>query len=244
MRRLCLCGEDLISIFIVKPTGSRTSDIHMQKLRNKLVQALKPKFAKIVELGISPQRVLDIGIANDSYLECKSTFPTARYDGIDFIDTGVLMFSGDRFYQRNLEESGSLTGLDPIYDVIIANHVLEHLNRGREVFGELCHLLAPGGYLYVEIPSLRTAYHPKRHGRYHFHDDPTHRRFYVLEDLANLAIDSNCKIISCGPATTWLKDAISLPRAIFSVLRGGSWGPYLLHFQQKIDHILVQRQRE
>lgn len=213
----------------------------MQILRNLVVRGLKPKFAKLAALSRTPRRILDIGIANDSYLECKAVFPTAGYDGIDFIDSAVKMVSGDRFYQCNLEDRESLDGLEPVYDVIIANHVLEHLGRGREVFSELCHLLAPGGLLYVEIPSLRTAYRPKRLGNYHFHDDPTHRRFYVLEDLANLAIDCNCRVVSCGPASTWLKDILSLPRAALGVLRGGLWGPYLLHFQRKIDHIIVQR---
>lgn len=216
----------------------------MQYLRKLVVRRLKPKFSKLAATGLTPRRILDIGIANDSYLECKAVYPTAAYDGIDFVDAGVQMASGDRFFQLNLEERGSLTGLDAVYDVIIANHVLEHLDRGQVVFSELCRLLAPGGLLYVEVPSLRTAYRPKRRGSYHFHDDPTHRRFYLLENLANLAIDCNCRVVSCGPASTWLKDMLSLPRAAIGVLLGGVWGPYLLHFQRKIDHILVQRRSE
>jgi hypothetical protein len=100
---------------------------------------------------------------------------------------------------------------------------------------------APGGLRYVEVPSLRTAHSPKRRGSYHFHDDSTHKRFYVLEQLANVAIDDNCRVVSCGPASTWLKDMLALPRAALGFARSGVWGPYLLHFQRKIDHILVQR---
>jgi len=140
-----------------------------------------------------------------------------------------------------LEEKDSLFDFSSTYDVIMVNHVLEHLERGLDLFSELCLLLAPGGYMYVEFPSLRTAYHSKRSGSYHFHDDPTHRRFYILEDLANSAIECNCKIVSCGPASTWLKDLLSLPRAAVSAFCGGESGPYLLHFQRKIDHILVRR---
>lgn len=213
----------------------------MKFLKKFIVRIMKPKFSIIAAIRGSPKRILDIGIANNSYLECKLVFPAATYDGIDFMDTGIKMLHGDRFFRRNLEEQNSLSDLGSVYDVIIVNHVLEHLERGQDVFVELCHLLAPGGCMYVEFPSLRTAHQRKRLGSYHFHDDPTHRRFYILEDLANSAIGCDCQILSCGPASTWLKDVLSPPRAAVSALRGGEWGPYLLHFQRKIDHILVQR---
>jgi SAM-dependent methyltransferase len=210
-------------------------------MKSSIVRRLKPKFSKLAAVRAAPQRILDIGIANDSYLECKLVFPTAAYDGIDSWMQDLKMINGDRFFIRNLEDEDSLSDLGPIYDVIIVNHVIEHLKRGQDVFSELCRLLVPGGYMYVEFPSLRTAHQRKRRGSYHFHDDPTHRRFYLLEDLANSAIESNCQIVSCGPASTWLKDVLSVPRAAVSALRGREWGPYLLHFQRKIDHILVQR---
>jgi len=142
---------------------------------------------------------------------------------------------------RDLEDPEALNGFEPEYDLIIANHVLEHLTHGRDVFAKLCKLLAPGGLLYVEVPSLRTAYRAKSRGSYHFHDDPTHRTFYDLVDLANTAIRLHCRLVSCGPASTWLKNLLSLPRAAVGVLRGDGWGPYLLHAQRKIDHIMVAR---
>ena len=212
-----------------------------QDLRTQVVRRLKPKFSTLSSLTVSPRYILDIGIANDSYRECKAVFPGATYHGLDVVDAGVVLEPGDRFLLRNLEEQQALIGLEPIYDVIIVNHVLEHLEHGTDVFGRLCNMLAPSGLLYVEVPSLRTAYRAKTPGSYHFHDDPTHRSFYRLEDLANLAIRSNCSVVSCGPTSTWLKDLLSLPRAAFGAIRGQGWGSYLLHLQRKIDHILVRR---
>jgi SAM-dependent methyltransferase len=213
-----------------------------QCIRTRLVRLVKPKFAKLTAIGTSPRRILDIGIANDSYLECKAVFPAATYHGLDVVDAGVAMIAGDKFLLRNLEDPHALDDLEPSYDVIIANHVLEHLERGQEVFAQLCRLLAPQGLLYVEVPSLRTAFRAKRGGNYHFHDDPTHRTFYRLEDLANTAIRADCRVVSCGPASTWLKDLLSFPRAVIGMARRDGWGPYLLHLQRKIDHILIQRQ--
>lgn len=212
-----------------------------KNFRYQVIRRLKPKFAKLSLMAASSSHILDIGIANDSYRECKAIFPNATYHGLDIVDAGIALDPGDQFLQRNLEDSQALDGLKPLYDLIIVNHVLEHLERGNEVFGRLCQLLAPHGLLYVEVPSLRTAYRAKSKGSYHFHDDPTHRTFYRLEDLANLAIRSECRVVSCGPASTWLKDLLALPRAAVGVVRGQGWGPYLLHLQRKIDHILVQR---
>jgi hypothetical protein len=207
----------------------------------RMVRLIKPKFNAVSGIIGQPRYILDIGIANDSYRECKLVFPNVTYHGLDFIDAGVSLDPGDQFFLRNLEETTALDGLDPIYDFIIANHVLEHLEHGREVFVGLCRLLAPGGMLYVEVPSIRTAYRLKAPWSYHFNDDPTHKTFYRLEDLANLAIQSSCKVLSCGPCSTWLKDLLAYPRAGIGMLQGIGYGPYLLHFQRKIDHILVKR---
>lgn len=214
-----------------------------RSIQTQVVQRMKPKFHTLCGLAPMPQHILDIGIANHSYRECKSVFPGAIYHGLDFIDAGVKLDVGDKFLLRNLDEPQALDDLEPIYDIVIANHVLEHLERGNEVFVGLCRVLAPGGMLYVEVPSVRTAHHRKTPWRYHFNDDPTHRAFYRMEDLGNLAMRSGCRVISCGPCSTWLKDLLALPRAAIGMLRGHGWGPYLLHFQRKIDHVLVQRSK-
>ena len=212
-----------------------------QDFRTRIIRRLKPKFLKLAAMTPAPRLILDIGIANDSYRECKAVFPAATYHGLDLIDAGIALDAGDRFIQRNLEDEHALDGLEPVYDAIIVNHVLEHLDRGADVFARLCRMLAPNGLLYVEVPSIRTAYRAKTPGRYHFHDDPTHRTFYRLEDLANLAIRADCKVVSCGPVSTSLKNVLALPRAVMGVFRGQGWGAYLIHLQRKIDHILVQR---
>jgi trans-aconitate methyltransferase len=210
-------------------------------LRASIVVRLKPKFQRVMPLKCSPSIILDIGIANQSYRECKSVFPRAVYHGLDHIDTGIEFEEGDRFLLRDLEKIDALIDMPANYDLILVNHVLEHLTNGQEVFVKLCSLLSPGGVLYAEFPSLRTAYAAKRSGSYHFHDDPTHRTFYHLEDLANLAITGGCRVVSCGPVSTPLKNLLSVPRAVIGWARGQGYGPYLLHLQRKIDHILVRR---
>jgi SAM-dependent methyltransferase len=201
----------------------------------------KFKFYLPYSVGLSPKTILDIGIANDSYLECKLIYPAANYHGLDCYDDGVEMRGSDEFFLCDLEQLDALKNLKGSYDLIIVNHVLEHLFRGADVFSELCNLLTPNGVLYAEFPSIRTAYGRKRLGSYHFHDDPTHKRFYDLNDLANKAMENGCAIISCGPASTLLKNILSIPRAFFKIVRGKEWGANLLHISGKIDHIAVRK---
>lgn len=209
-------------------------------LRRQLARQGKPKFRETSTVLPRPRRILDIGIANDSYLECKSVFPDAIYDGLDYQTPGFKMAQGDSFILCNLEDDEALNHLPTGYDLIIINHVLEHLRSGDRVFSALCNRLAPGGVLYAEFPSLRTAYYRKTPNRYHFHDDPTHRRFYRLEDLANSALDAGCRVLSCGPISTPLKNTLALPRALLGWIRGQGYGPFLLHTLGKIDHLMVQ----
>jgi len=211
-------------------------------LKYLLVKHIKPKFFYPFKIKPSPSFILDIGVANNSYKEFKNIYPNAVYHGIDYLESDVVFEKGDKFFLENLESPGTLKELSPVYDMIVINHVLEHLSNGKEIFSRLCSLLAPGGVLYAEFPSIRTAYKRKTKSSYHFHDDETHKSFYVVEELANLAILSGCTIISCGPISTPLKNSLSPIRALLAWITGAPYGPCLLHSQKMIDHIFVVRQ--
>ena len=129
-----------------------------------------------------------------------------------------------------------------VYDLVIVNHVMEHLTNGEEVFKKLCNLLQTGGVLYAEFPSIRTAFKKKNGPNYHFHDDLTHISFYVLENLANIALKSGCHIISCGPSTSPpLKYMISIPRGLLNFILGKGFVRFLPSGVKKIDHIFVKK---
>lgn len=211
------------------------------KIKYLLVRYIKPKFLYPFQTKPNPNFILDIGIANNSYQEFKKIYPNSVYHGIDCLESNIEFGKGDKFLLKNLESANALDDLLPIYDMIVINHVLEHLSNGKEVFTRLCCLLAPGGVLYAEFPSIRTAQKIKTRTSYHFHDDPTHRSFYVIEELANLAIFSGCEIISCGPISTKLKNYLSPFRAAIAFLKAVAHGPFLLHYQKKIDHIFIRR---
>jgi SAM-dependent methyltransferase len=94
-------------------------------------------------------------------------------------------------HQANVTHQVDLTHLplsDTTYDVVIANHVLEHIDDDREAMRELFRVLHPGG-----IALLTTPINPTRATTYedssivdpverqaHF-SAPDHRRFYGLD---------------------------------------------------------------
>lgn len=200
----------------------------------------KDKYWKTYSLNSLPSKVLDIGIANDSYHECRSVFPQCTYHGVDKFPIDFSLQSSDRFFCLDLEEPGALGEIDRDYDLILVNHVLEHLVNGEEVFRDLCGLLRNGGILYAEYPSIRTAYAKQTGRRYHFHEDPTHVMFHTVEALANIALRSGCKIISCGPCSAPpLKRLISIPRALLNGVIGRGFYRYLPGEISKLDHVLI-----
>lgn len=144
---------------------------------------------------------------------------------------------------RDLESDIALDGIPAIYDLIIVNHVLEHLTNGGKVFLKLLSLLQPNGILYAEFPSIRTAYKRKIGHSYHFHEDPTHKAFYRLEDLANTAIAEGCNVVSCGPVSPpLLKYIISFLRATYYLISFHSWTSFVRYLPgeiRKIDHIMI-----
>ena len=202
---------------------------------------LKPKFSKTVQYALTTNVILDVGIANQSYYESKLIFPNTLYHGIDIEPSAVTLCSKDAFFLLDLEQEESLNVISHKYDLIIVNHVLEHITRGETVFAELLRKLNRGGVMYIEFPSVRTALKRKKYWNYHFHDDPTHKQFYDLVTLANIAMNEDCKIISCGPVSTLLKDMLSIPRAFVRLILGKESGAALIHMQRKVDHMLIVR---
>ncbi len=202
----------------------------------------KPKFRSTYAENPRPVHILDIGVANASYAECKHVYPTSIYHGLDISDIDFELDVGDIFVRKNLEDDCALDSFLPIYDLIIINHVMEHINNGALVFKKLAALLRLGGVLYAEFPSIRTSYRKQIGSSYHFHEDPTHKTFYVLEDLANIAMKSGCQIVSCGPVSDPpLKILISGPRALFNMFRGRGFFRFLPWDTRKIDHILIKK---
>ena len=215
----------------------------IMKVFNKLILCHgKPKFKLTYSHYFPGCKVLDIGIDNNSYRETKLVYNKCIYYGLDNKSQDIKYFSkNDKFILANLEEPKFTSNINTKFNIIIANHVLEHVRNGYQSYVDLIGLLEVGGVMYCEFPNIKTLYLKKNFYRYHFHDDKTHVSLYELSSLANIAMNLNCTIISCGPISTFVKSLLSIPRFIISILKLRPSTSFLLHFSGSISHILIQK---
>lgn len=107
------------------------------------------------------------------------------YKSVDLLDADYIIdlnkdWTGYKNHPKGFEGTEGLHVEDSPYTstsiisnsvgVIRAYHVLEHLNDPIHFFNEAYRVLAPGGFLLIEVPSARD---------YHAFADPTHKSFWT-----------------------------------------------------------------
>ncbi|MDD4870769.1 MAG: class I SAM-dependent methyltransferase [Kiritimatiellae bacterium] len=164
--------------------------------------------------------LLDVGCGNHSASLAKTWFPKCRYHGVD---KGIYANSEEdfklmeKFYELDLSNTSLKSLPDNFYDVVIANHIIEHLSNGLDLLREITGKIKPGGVIYVEFPSVRSMSFPSMKGTLNFCDDDTHVRVYDLKEVANVLLVNNFKVIRAGTRRTWWKFA-ALPLYLVYVI--------------------------
>lgn len=173
--------------------------------------------------------LLDIGCGNHSASLAKNWFPKCRYYGLDH---GI--YNNDKydfdlmetFYDVDLSSSAMEEIPDELFDVIILNHVIEHLPNGLNVLKEVTGKLKPGGKLYVEFPSVKSLSLPNMKGTLNFCDDNTHVRLYDLREVANVLLAHDMRIIRGGTRREWWKILLFPLLALHMVVQGRPAGAF------------------
>jgi SAM-dependent methyltransferase len=208
-----------------------------------LLVQLKSKFFNIQRFASEAVDVLDVGVANRSAFEMKQVLPACRYHGVDrdaaFGDEERALMQ--RFTLMDLEADPLATAERGAYDLVVINHVLEHVGNGLQVVHHAIGCLRAGGILYLEVPNVLSLARASSRFSYHFHDDPTHKRLYSREELCNAVIDAGGKVVECGAASTPLKTLLSLPRAAVALLRGQPLGHLFVHGRGAITYLVARR---
>jgi SAM-dependent methyltransferase len=121
-----------------------------------------------------------------------------RHSGTDVISPPEPLPEDFRFRTADLDRE-EIPFSNDSNDLVVASHVLEHLRRPVEAFGELVRVCRPGGLVYVEAPSERTLLLPGMpfdHDKFFslsFFDDPTHvSRPWTPQSLHRLAAYYGC----------------------------------------------------
>lgn len=196
---------------------------------------LKTKFYNIVRFVGPVAAMLGVGVVNRRAPEMKLVLAGRECHGVDraftFGESERARF--DRFKVIDLEVDPLASVAESAYDLVVVNHVLEHVANDPPVVGNAIRCLRLGGVLCLEVPSLRSLSHAAARWHYHFHDDSTHKPLYSLEELCNAVTAAGGKVLECGIAKTPLKWLLSLPRAVLGLMLRHSAG-----------HLFVQSRKE
>ena len=145
--------------------------------------------------------ILDVGCGNYSASVTKKYFPACKYYGIDkeiYNNTEYDFKLMTEFYKLDLESDPLEKIMDNFFDVIIMNHVIEHIANGIEVVESLSKKIKDGGRIYIETPSVKSLSLPSQPGTLNFCDDESHKRLYDIIEVANVLIKNNFRIIKAG----------------------------------------------
>ncbi len=97
-------------------------------------------------------RILDVGCANGGLL---GALQELGYRVLTGLDPSPVCVANTRRHAGIRGETGSLSNLPPDFgrfDCIILSHVLEHVQDLRAAIGWVRELLAPQGWVYLEVP--------------------------------------------------------------------------------------------
>lgn len=195
-------------------------------------------------------RILDIGCGNGSPTATKRWFPGCHYAGADiqrYKLTNADVAAMDAFFPLNIDGSGYEAIPDSSYDLVILNHVVEHMREPAPIVARLSAKLKPGGYIWIAFPSLRSLSLPHSADEtLQFCDDPTHVYVPDVREMANVLLANGVTVLHAGRSRegffTTLADMVKLcKRCVLRALTGkfsgrGMW--YLLGFE---DHVFGQR---
>lgn len=132
--------------------------------------------------------LLDVGCGDHSPSLTKKYFPFVTYHGLDKEDYNLDQEDQkciDVLHRLDLDQDALEALPNAFFDVIIMNHVIEHLKYPEKVLENLCKKLKKGGHLYLECPSFRSLGLPSMKGTLQFCDDHTHIYLPNPYDLVN-----------------------------------------------------------
>lgn len=149
-----------------------------------------PKYTtrKIIELVPDKSSVLDIGCGHGKILRLLKSGKNCEVYGIDISSVAIEMMrkAGVEGEVCNAEDLVLKTGKK--FDVIIASHILEHLDNDEEFVSRCSKLLNPNGFMIVAVPDKCSP--PE--------EEVEHVRMYDENSLMTLMLKDFYKIEDCS----------------------------------------------
>ena len=130
------------------------------------------------------KRLLDVGCGAGFFLRVAGKLG-ALGEGVEPSVYGAerARQSGLKVFRGTLEEYAA-RGHTGSFDVITANHVIEHVPRPVETLSIMKKLLAPGGYIWIAVPNAACLISRKLRGYWHSADLPYHLMQFSPSSIA------------------------------------------------------------
>lgn len=188
--------------------GAETGkELDLNRFAGRRVDYFSRRIQRIAgRLGRRPRSILEVGSGDGCFLQA------AKQAGIEAHGTEISVSASEKAVRRYGVEVllGDLIRSDlplrPPYDVVVMNHVLEHLLTPMHYLERVRDLLAPGGILAIEIPqqfinpvdlTYRALGVRRRFTAYSMH----HPYFYTVSSVRRLLGAAGYRI---EHLTTWL----------------------------------------
>lgn len=139
-------------------------------------------------------RVLDVGCGGGWFLRiCKQLGATEQ--GVEPNEHGAKFTKdqGLRVFRGTLEEYAT-TANGARFDVITADHVLEHVPDPVQTLSVMRRLLAPGGYIWIAVPNAAYPICRALKGRWHSTDLPYHLMHFTPGSMAEAGDRAGLKV--------------------------------------------------
>lgn len=159
-------------------TMTRNADIQKQVKINyiKYMEGLFKRWSKDNNLDM-----LDLG----GRFNCPKD-----YKSVDLLDADYIIDLNEPVWKNHKNINNPLEGYGPLatnsVGILRAYHLIEHLDNPINFFNEAYRILAPGGLLLLEVPSLK---HPAAFA------DPTHKSFWDVINFAYYTNENKAKFI-------------------------------------------------
>lgn len=137
-------------------------------------------------------RILDIGCGSGGVLRRMRRFGFGHLTGIDPYAPGSVCEPGLTVIRTDRPPSGE------VYDLVMMNHVLEHLSDPLAGLESARACLAPGGRLLVRVPIAGSFAHRKYGADWYHLDAPRHLVVPSLAGLRRLADRARLRLMKSG----------------------------------------------
>lgn len=178
-----------------------------------LLQALNPRYEWLpVDARHRTLSVLDVGGEGRDGMLARRYLPRCRFTVLNIADvTSDVRYAPyiSEFIHEDLNQNGLAALAGRTFDYVICSHTIEHLENGLAIVDGLAALVAEGGHLYLEWPSVRSQHFPIKGLGLNFHDDPTHVRSFGLEEVRERLEAQGLTILAAGPRRNRLRAALA-----------------------------------